>query len=376
MRPPTLANLCRGVSGIVETVRYAPGALARDGVKQALNAIPGARSAWFAGMRSGVRTQRSLRGPVVLMYHRIAEQDPDPWGLSVSPHHFAEQMEVLAAHRHPMALTEFISGGKVSALPADAVAITFDDGYADNLLEAKPILERYRIPATVFVTSVAVDHPRELWWDELERVLLAPEQLPHELSLKINGRKISFPSGPDMAEDQSNRRGAFANRTGHRWLLYQAIHRELLAVPYAEKIRAVADLTSVLGAERGGGGPDRRLLRARELKELASCSLVEIGCHTETHPRLAGLAKDDQQLEISKNKSFLEGLLDRPISSFAYPHGSYDAQTVVCLRRAGFALACHTRPGSIGRGASPFELPRLHVRDCDGSQFFSALSRP
>ena len=373
MRPPTLANLCRGVSGIAETVRYAPGALARDGVKQALNAIPGARSAWFAGMRSRIRTEHSLRGPVVLMYHRIAERDPDPWGLSVSPRHFAEQMEVLVAQRHPMALTEFISGGKVSALPADAVAVTFDDGYADNLLEAKPILERYRIPATVFVTSAAVDHPGELWWDELERVLLAPEQLPPELSLTINGRKISLPSVPSMPEPPSSRRNASANRTGNRWLLHQAIHRELLAVPYAEKVRAVADLSSVLGPERGSGS-GRRLLQARELKELASCSLIEIGCHTETHPLLAGLAKDDQQLEISKNKSFLEGLLNRPISSFAYPHGSYDAQTVTCLRRAGFALACHTRPGSVGRGASPFELPRLHVQDCDGSEFFAALS--
>jgi peptidoglycan/xylan/chitin deacetylase (PgdA/CDA1 family) len=340
-----------------------------------LNAIPGARSAWFAGMRSRIRTQRPLRGPVVLMYHRIAEHDPDPWSLSVSPRHFAEQMEVLAAQRHPMALTEFVSGGRVSALPADAVAVTFDDGYADNLLEAKPILERYGIPATVFVTSVAVDHPRELWWDELERVLLAPEQLPHELSLKINGRKISFPSDPNMPEHQSNRHVAFAKRTGHRWLLYEAIHRELLKVSYAEKLRAVADITSVLDPERGGGS-DRRLLQARELKELASCNLVEIGCHTETHPLLAGLAKDDQESEISKNKSFLEGLLDRPISSFAYPHGSYDAQTVTCLRRAGFALACHTRPGSVGRSTNPFELPRLHVQDCDGSQFFSALSGP
>jgi peptidoglycan/xylan/chitin deacetylase (PgdA/CDA1 family) len=253
MRPRNLTNLCRGVNGMVEVVRGAPGALARDGARRALNAIPGARSAWFAGIRSRIRTQQAIRGPVVLMYHRIAEQDPDPWELSVSPHHFAEQMEVLAAQRHPMALNEFIAGGKVSALPADAVAVTFDDGYADNLLEAKPILERFGIPATVFVTSVAVDHPRELWWDELERVLLAPEQLPNELHLKVGGRKISFPRDPNMPEHRSSRRGAFANRSGHRWLLYQAIHRELLAVPYAEKLRALADLTLNAAAVRVGG---------------------------------------------------------------------------------------------------------------------------
>jgi peptidoglycan/xylan/chitin deacetylase (PgdA/CDA1 family) len=371
MSPPNVSNLLRSISGIGETVRYAPGALVRDGLKQALNVIPGARSAKF--LRRRMRSRRPLRGPLVLMYHRIADHDPDPWALSVSSQHFAEQMELVARYRRPMALTEFVSGGKVAEVPANAVAVTFDDGYADNLLAAKPVLERYGMPATVFVTSVAVDHPGELWWDELERVLLAPDQLPLKLPLTVCGRELSFSGGSNSPDLQSHRRAAFADRAGHRWLVYKAIYEALLAAPYAEKMRVLGELALLLGLKPGGRS-GRRLLQARELQQLASCNLVEIGCHTETHPVLAGLSKDDQQVEISRNKTFLEGLLDRPFSSFAYPYGSYDAKTIICVRRAGFTLACHTRTGPVERNASPFEMPRLHVCDWDGDRFLQVLS--
>jgi len=372
MSPPNVPGLLHSMSGIAETIRYAPGPLVRDGVKQVMNAIPGARSAWFDGLRRRMQSGRPLHGPLVLMYHRIAEQDSDPWNLSVSPRHFAEQMELLAKHRLPTPLTKFVSGGEVADIPANAVAVTFDDGYADNLLTAKPLLENYGIPATVFVTSVAVDHCRELWWDELERVLLAPDRLPPELSLKINGHEISLSDRSDLPEPQPWR-AAFADRAGRRWLAYEAMYQALLAAPYAEKMRALGELALLLGVQPGGRS-SRRLLQARELQQLASCNLIEIGCHTETHPALASLPKDDQYMEIKKNKDYLEGMLDHSISSFAYPHGNYNAQTIACLRRAGFALACCTRTGAIKRNASPFELPRLHVRDWDGGQLLRVIS--
>ena len=68
-----------------------------------------------------------------------------------------------------------VSGGDV---PSAGVVVTFDDGYADNFHNAKPLLERYEIPATVFVTTGYLQDQREFWWDELERILLQPGTLP------------------------------------------------------------------------------------------------------------------------------------------------------------------------------------------------------
>ena len=78
--------------------------------------------------------------PVILLYHRIGRPELDPWGLSVSPENFVQQMAYLRQFRRPMALDGFVDGLCQGQLPANAVAVTFDDGYVDNLTVAKPIL--------------------------------------------------------------------------------------------------------------------------------------------------------------------------------------------------------------------------------------------
>src|SRR5689334_25421583 len=103
------------------------------------------------------------------MYHRIDGSRRDPWQLSVSPENFAEHVEVLAASGRP--LLEFgamVEAMRADRLPPRSIAVTFDDGYADNALTAVPLLEAGGVPATFFVVVDAVDSERELWWDELE----------------------------------------------------------------------------------------------------------------------------------------------------------------------------------------------------------------
>jgi peptidoglycan/xylan/chitin deacetylase (PgdA/CDA1 family) len=279
-------------------------------------------------------------------------------------------MEVLRGCRKPIALSGF-GGRDDGAPPADAVAVTFDDGYADNLIAAKPILERSGIPATVFVTTSAVDNAGELWWDELERILLAAAELPAELHMVLGEREIAWSSDPG---DRSGAAEAFGKKTGERWRAYEAIYEQLLRAPYATKLRVLADLAIWAGVATDAR-PSRRLITHAELVDLASGGVVTIGAHTETHPLLAGLAADEQWTEISRSKLLLEEMLGQPIDTFAYPYGSYDARTVSCVRRAGFTLACHTRSGTVGRHTNRFELPRLHVRDWDGDQFARLLLR-
>src|SRR5262245_47936593 len=116
---------------------------------------------------------------LLLMYHRIAEPQIDPWGMCVSADRFAQHLEVLASQATIVPLAD-LAAGCVSAAPRTAV-VTFDDGYADNLYEAKPLLERFAAPATIFVATAPLEHPREFWWDELERILLQSQSLPAAL---------------------------------------------------------------------------------------------------------------------------------------------------------------------------------------------------
>ena len=98
--------------------------------------------------------------PLILMYHRIADQPVDNWDLSVSPAHFEEHLRVIRRTRHPLPLTEFVKDHMAGTLRPDAVALTFDDGYVDNLVSGKPRLAAADVPATVFLATGFLDRPR------------------------------------------------------------------------------------------------------------------------------------------------------------------------------------------------------------------------
>src|SRR5689334_19132029 len=111
-----------------------------------------ARRVFRAVMAPVIRlTNRSAA--VILMYHRIGEPGEDPWALAVSPRHFSEHPQVLG-HRRELVPLHDLASRVVEGKAVDRLAaLTFDDGYADNLYEAKPRLQENRMPATVFVTT-------------------------------------------------------------------------------------------------------------------------------------------------------------------------------------------------------------------------------
>ena len=127
---------------------------------------------------------RSPQRPTILLYHRVAHVTTDPQLLSVTPEHFVEHLQLLAEQREPVSLADLVCHREERRY-RQAVAVTFDDGYADNLHAAKPLLERAGVPATVFVTSGYVGGMRPFWWDELEELLLWPGDSRRALSVAV-----------------------------------------------------------------------------------------------------------------------------------------------------------------------------------------------
>jgi len=176
---------------------------------------------------------------LILLYHRVATLETDPQLLSATPEHFAEHLEYLSEQYNPITLVEMSLALKTGKIPDKSVVITFDDGYADNLLNAKPVLERYGIPATVFVTTGSVGSAKEFWWDDLERLLLLPDELPDRLELIINGKKWDW----NLTEKIENRPGkenetylkswnvTMASDPGPQYAVYRDLHRLLNPSP-------------------------------------------------------------------------------------------------------------------------------------------------
>jgi peptidoglycan/xylan/chitin deacetylase (PgdA/CDA1 family) len=286
----------------------------------------------------------------------------DAQGLGIAPGRFAEHLEVLRRDFEPRPLRGLAGAGRRFRRPA--VALCFDDGYADNLHEARPLLERLDVPATVFVTTGALGG-RELWWDALERLVCHERALPRELPEAIPGAR-EVPEPAASGADAEARRALFGR-----------LHAALRAQDEPARSAALAALASWSGTP-----PDARVahptLTPDELVALADGVLVEAAAHSVSHPVLAGLSRERQRAEIAGGKARLEEVLARPVEAFAYPYGdagSFTEETVALVREAGFARAYTTERAPADRAGDRLRIPRCAVGDWDGEKLARRLAR-
>lgn len=323
---------------------------------------------------------RVFPGAIILMYHRVAEADSDPWSLCVTPKHFAEHLEVLQKYGNLIHLQELKKrlGNRQSI--NRSIVITFDDGYVDNLYNAKPLLEKYDVPATVFITTGGIDQKQEFWWDDLDRLLLQPGTLPDLFQLNINnqihqwelGEATSY-SKEAFERDQSWRMECLEDPTP-RHTLYRYLYQQLQFLPVYERKKCL-DKICVWAKAEPIGRLTHRSLSHQEIFELESGGLIEIGSHTVNHPFLSDISIDSQQTEIKQSKHSLEQLLGHSITSFSYPNGSYGIETPSIVKEAGFNCACCSIANPVKKNSNDFLLPRFVVEDWDGETFARWLSR-
>jgi peptidoglycan/xylan/chitin deacetylase (PgdA/CDA1 family) len=335
--------------------------------------------------RTLARIRRKLRrdGPVVLLYHRVADPPTDPQLLSVVPERFAEHLELISNTYEPVSLAGLVAAKGDGEASARSVAVTFDDGYADNLLVAKPLLERSGVPATVFVASGYVGGRRLFWWDQLEQLVLRCGRLPSVVALEIGGDIQRWELGDDAtyafprAAERADWTVLDVHDPAPRQQMYRDLSVRLRALDEPARERLLEHLRSLAEPDCEAADEAPRPLTHVELARLHESGLVDIGAHTVTHPLLTGLPPEQQQQEIVRGKSELEEILGRRISSFAYPYGArndFDETTVSLVRQAGFDHACTSMPGRFRSSRDRFAIPRLLVRDWSGDELARRLA--
>lgn len=338
-------------------------------------------SGQFQRVSRFVRKRFARRG-LILLYHRVSQLSSDPQWLSVTPQHFAEHLEVLRGQYNLLTLKDLQQGLCTDSMPRKTVVITFDDGYSDNLYEAKPLLERYDVPATVFVTTGKIDGSREFWWDELEAMLLESATLPDRLVFKLKDKTYSWKLDAEKTEHTSSEADQRWNVTMKSYptplhKVYQELAPVLKGVEESVRESVFQDLSRLAGVPRHVRYT-HRTLRREELIRLEDGGLVEVGAHCVTHSVLALQPSEVQRQELVGSKKTLEEILGKPVSSFAYPFGTlsdYTPDTVEIVRQAGFNCACSNFFGVVGRSSDLFQLPRALVRDWDGDTFAKQLEQ-
>jgi peptidoglycan/xylan/chitin deacetylase (PgdA/CDA1 family) len=332
--------------------------------------------------RLGRRVRRVLRTGhqgVVLLYHRVADEQSDPYGLCITPAHFEEHLQVIRAVASPLALGDVARSLRGGSLPDRFVCVTFDDGYVDNLRVAEPLLRRHDVPATVFVTTGASGRDREFWWDELERVFLQPGRLPETVEMRIGGRAWEWPLGRDAEyySDQHERLRSWHLLDDEKPTARHAAFREAydLLQPLSEEARTQA-LDGLLGSAGVDGSavrPSRRAMEPAEVAELVSGGLVQVGAHTVSHVVLPFQSARVQRLEVAGSKRDLEEWIGEEVQGFAYPFGVYDEASVAAVHGSGFLFACSCLCEPLWRGSDPLLLPRIEVGRGDGDALSSLL---
>jgi peptidoglycan/xylan/chitin deacetylase (PgdA/CDA1 family) len=316
---------------------------------------------------------------IILMYHRVAEIQPDPWGLCVTPNNFAQHMQVLKKFGCPLNLGELSQYVKNDRLPRRWFSVTFDDGYADNYENAKPILENYDIPATFFLSTGILGGAREFWWDELEKILLQPGQLPETLHLNISGKEYRWNLGAssrytkeDLIRD-TGWKAENGKQPTPRHTIYLELHQLLKPLPSENRVVLQDKLLDWAGLSSTGRSYNRPM-SLEEVLSLAKSDLIEIGAHSVSHANLPPLPVEMQRHEVVYSKAVLEDLTGYSMRCFSYPYGSFAPETFFVVRDAGFLCACTVLEGIVDKHSEILLLPRIMVRNMDGGAFGRFLS--
>ena len=299
----------------------------------------------------GIRVRRALPA-AVLMYHRIEHRDVDPLGLFVSPENFAAQIAALRGIADIVPAAEILEPG-----PRARVAITFDDGYADNLYNAEPTLAAFDAPGCIFATNQFSPDSAEFWWDQLDHLFLREPCATPFVAAPLPGRHVRF----DVRNAAGRTRAfSFLNRAfrtlqpGEQQSCLEALHAQL-------------GVSSVCCAEHAR-------LTANELEKLAAGGLIEIGGHTATHRALSTTNAADAQTEIAGNRRALTAVTGRAPRLFAYPYGDSEQRNWSEVRAAGYTFAFSTKSERLGAVYRPFLMPRIFVGDWGASEFLARIS--
>jgi peptidoglycan/xylan/chitin deacetylase (PgdA/CDA1 family) len=234
---------------------------------------------------------------------------------------------------------------RLSRLPTKPfAAFTFDDGYADNLTHALPVMEKFEAPFTVYVTTGMVTRDIDAWWFGLAALIRSHE------SIELPELKWQFQC-PDAVSKQHTFR-----------TIESAIHADFAVLPH---VRSAIEESKISCSAL----VDEEALTEQQLQRLASHPLVTIGGHTTTHRNLAQQSAPVAKWEMAENRKFLQDTTDTQVDHFAYPFGHLRAcgeREAEISRSVGFRTAVTTRLAKLfpEHAHHLHSLPRVHLA-CD-----------
>ncbi|MHB8995600.1 MAG: polysaccharide deacetylase family protein [Armatimonadota bacterium] len=309
----------RGLKGLAQRAAYALGVPAVAGT---------AAHDWHGGGRL----------EIFFGHHVLADDAP---GEDLRSGDLYDRLMYLRRTRDLVSLSEAVAWLRRPGRGERLAALTFDDGYRDNLHHLLPVLQAAKAPATVFVATQAVIEGGHIWFDELRCALGRAGAVPLEVAWL-----------PDSLRSQKLSQ---ADRTA-------AIVGMLQETTASLRDQRLRELLASLPAECLTVEPRYQVLTAEELQTLAADPLVTIGAHTHSHTVMSVCTDAVAEDEVTSNVAALTELLGDAPRFLAYPRGrsgDYCARDKALLQRLGFEAAVTTVARQNTYQDEPLALGRL-----------------
>ena len=274
----------------------------------------------------------------ILAYHMVGDYQ-SKFIPAMSIHRFQKEIEYLHAHYEIIPLSDLVHKLNEKKNINRCIAITFDDGFADNYTIAYPALKRYDIPATIFLLPEHIEKNATPWFIQFR---YAFENSKTEfLWIEINGSQYQL----EMKNE------------GQRLAASNMIMASLKGCSNQERLEKLGELFELLGF---GGDQGNTMLSWDNVREMCGNG-ISFGAHTVTHPVLSRLSKEKARQEIMGSKQVIESKTKEKDTTFAYPFGKEDdfnSETISVIRDGGFECAVTSCPGWTNHKSDPFRLNR------------------
>jgi peptidoglycan/xylan/chitin deacetylase (PgdA/CDA1 family) len=287
--------------------------------------INGAEMCGLVDAYSAIRRKLTGSQIAILMYHRVSPPAKDLYLQSLAPEIFDKQIEYLKKEFKILSLEEFARTCRSSdPLPEKTAVITFDDGYKDNYTYAYPILQKYDVPATIFLTTGYIETGKLLWWD-LVGYICRHSQV-NTLRLDDDGL-TEFKIKTD------------SDRTKTKFRITEKLRRKSESQKWSiiQQLVNQSELPSLIT-------PGKNLILSwSEIQEMAK-GKITFGAHTVNHPILTSESLELAKREITQSKRAIEERLKTEITTFSYPDGCYNNEIIDIVRKSGFICATAVSP--------------------------------
>ncbi|MEZ6120100.1 MAG: polysaccharide deacetylase family protein [Pirellulaceae bacterium] len=268
---------------------------------------------YFSGATAITRAAKPREGAIILMGHRV-RNDEDAFLGGISLGQFERLVRYLRQHYHPLSLSvllEHIQNNVV--VPDNSVVLTFDDGFRDNYENAFPILQKYGMPATVFLVTGSINSGQLPW----------PQQVGYALQ---HTRKSSIAVRID---DTGKRRFHVHTRQQRR-----SVFREILALRRILSLDELEQLRNSIIRACDVDLPVDRMLTWNQVRQMQQHH-IEFGAHTVSHPLMAYVTMEEARRQMVESKRTIEEQLQVPVRSFCFPSGSCNDRLVALVVEVG-----------------------------------------